>query len=274
MTDESYDAWREAVREGQRRWRENLTPEDKEAMRRKGAATRAATKRRQAERDAENESERRGLERRRESNRRSRARSRGDPEEPTYVSRTVPGFDKPVPFLIIGPSVIERRSQRFVAYVDSSGGPESCWPYRGSPWHDSEYGSFSLLGTAMPAHRVAWSLAHGLLVPYVVKGERLPCVVDHLCNCKWCVNPDHLDPCSLGENNRRRTQRTPELTRTRTSFERPERWYPFGRRLYDAQGIRRSSIQPQRYDDWGNPVVGYDDMGEDIVDDGLNYPFM
>lgn len=43
------------------------------------------------------------------------------------------------------------------------------------------------------AHRFSYMLRHG----------SVPDTLDHLCRNPTCVNPDHLEPCSRGENVRR-----------------------------------------------------------------------
>lgn len=58
------------------------------------------------------------------------------------------------------------------------------------------YGGVQVAGHAMVAHRVAWMLNSGELIPDGL-------VVDHLCYNKPCVNPDHLEVVTDSENSYR-----------------------------------------------------------------------
>ena len=74
--------------------------------------------------------------------------------------------------------------------VDENG----CWIWSGAV-HKSGYGQVKWKGQSTVAHRVVYTL---------VKGE-IPegAVLDHLCNIKLCVNPDHLDPTTMSVNTQR-----------------------------------------------------------------------
>lgn len=74
--------------------------------------------------------------------------------------------------------------------------PDSgCWIWEGA-LSVLGYGKIFLDGKLAPAHRVAWQLYRG----DIPDGR----VLDHLCRRKNCVNPDHLDPVTVGENSKRR----------------------------------------------------------------------
>jgi hypothetical protein len=81
--------------------------------------------------------------------------------------------------------------EKFAAKVDTSG---DCHMWLGA-FDQHGYGLFLFDGRQRPAHRIAYTIAHG----YVPSGL----VVDHLCANKWCVNPDHLEAVTNGENVRR-----------------------------------------------------------------------
>lgn len=81
-----------------------------------------------------------------------------------------------------GPS-LEKMWQR----VDKT---DSCWLWIG-PLRANGYGMYN----HRPAHRVTYEL----LVGPIPDGLH----IDHLCRVRHCVNPDHLEPVTQAENNRR-----------------------------------------------------------------------
>jgi hypothetical protein len=85
--------------------------------------------------------------------------------------------------------------QRFLGRVDSTPGPDACWPWRGTVHHVTGYGHFTVGRRTHMAHRLAYELFH----------EPIPAgmQLDHLCRVRSCVNPAHLEPVTARENNRR-----------------------------------------------------------------------
>jgi hypothetical protein len=81
--------------------------------------------------------------------------------------------------------------ERFFKRVSKT---DYCWNWTGSV-HSTGYGRLRLCNKLTFAHRAAWILMRGPLKD----GE----TIDHLCHNKLCVNPDHLEPVSRGENARR-----------------------------------------------------------------------
>jgi len=88
--------------------------------------------------------------------------------------------------------------RRFWAKVRKT---KTCWLWRGaisSKGGQYPYGSFRIRRTesAMPAHRVAFRLAHGL------EAEKAAPYLHHTCENTLCVNPAHLQPQSASEHRR------------------------------------------------------------------------
>lgn len=69
-----------------------------------------------------------------------------------------------------------------------------CWEWTASQTPGG-YASFPVPGLASTAHRAAYLLMAGP----IPAGLHL----DHICRNKLCVNPDHLEPVTQAENNRR-----------------------------------------------------------------------
>lgn len=82
-------------------------------------------------------------------------------------------------------------SERFWPKVEVTG---FCWLWSGAKL-PSGHGVFSIKGKPKSAHR--WSYEN--LVGPIPEGLH----IDHLCRITSCVNPDHLEPVTQQENNRR-----------------------------------------------------------------------
>lgn len=128
----------------------------------------------------------------------SRWRTEGDPLVSKYNRASVG----------VAPEEVSQRA--FLAKVDQSGGPDSCWPWLGS-FFASGHGRFKPNGAQYSngAHRFAYTLFVGPIP------EDRP-EIDHLCHTRdgsceggtgclhrRCVNPSHLEPVTSGENFRR-----------------------------------------------------------------------
>lgn len=74
--------------------------------------------------------------------------------------------------------------------------PGPCWVWTGAK-NPRGYGNIGYQGKTYKAHRFVYER----LVGPIPEGMTL----DHLCFNSLCVNPEHLEPCTNAENNRRGT---------------------------------------------------------------------
>lgn len=81
-----------------------------------------------------------------------------------------------------------RSLARLMSNVEITG---TCWLWRGTLSPEG-YGKF---GKNWMAHRLLYELLTAPISPGLT--------LDHLCRVKCCVNPDHLEPVTIGENKRR-----------------------------------------------------------------------
>jgi len=76
---------------------------------------------------------------------------------------------------------------------------DTCWLWIAAT-NSSGYGCFRIAaGRLLYAHRYAYELAVGPIADGMV--------LDHLCNNRRCVNPDHMEVVTLQENARRGSRR-------------------------------------------------------------------
>ena len=83
---------------------------------------------------------------------------------------------------------------RFMRFVDKQAGDDGCWLWTGGLNWDG-YGSFNNAVTTVRAH----CFAYGQFVGVIGNGLEL----DHLCQTRACVRPDHLEAVTHLENVRR-----------------------------------------------------------------------
>jgi hypothetical protein len=86
-------------------------------------------------------------------------------------------------------------NERFWARVDRRGGPGACWPWHGALTRNG-YGNYTFKGGGergcKTAQRVAWMLTYGS----IPDGMQ----VDHLCEMRRCMNPEHFQLLTLADN--------------------------------------------------------------------------
>lgn len=82
--------------------------------------------------------------------------------------------------------------EKFWSRVDTSGGPEACWPWTGAT-HPHGYGMFCLAARRyVRANRVAYCLVHGEIADGLVAA--------HECDAPGCCNPAHIKAITQLEN--------------------------------------------------------------------------
>lgn len=84
-----------------------------------------------------------------------------------------------------GLSDMERFERRYIPEPNSG-----CWIWLGAL--QGGYGSIKKSGRNYPAHRFGYELHKGAIQSGLV--------IDHLCRSPLCVNPEHLEPVTIGEN--------------------------------------------------------------------------
>ena len=128
--------------------------------------------------------------------------------------------------------------KRLLERVDRSD-PEGCWPW--TRYLQRGYGIIQRPdGKRVPAHRAVYEL----LVGPIPDGLTL----DHLCRNPPCCNPDHLEPVTQAENNRRGVGWAGENAR-KTHCKRGHEFTP--ENTYTYRGMRScrlcARIKAKRY---------------------------
>lgn len=81
--------------------------------------------------------------------------------------------------------------ERFDIYAIRGDDPRECWLWMGVI-KKTGYGEFKVSGRPVLVHRFSYERFVGPIPPGLV--------VDHLCRVRHCVNPEHLEVVTLGEN--------------------------------------------------------------------------
>jgi hypothetical protein len=129
------------------------------------------------------------------------------------------------------PRIIHRSSE------DENG----CWIWSGA-LTGAGYGQLSLNNRKQYAHRVSYEA----FVGPIPDGLH----IDHLCRVRRCVNPAHLEPVTVAENNRRASRRPTcsnghEMTPENTIWEKQGAGVPLSRRC-SACRYRRNQERARR----------------------------
>lgn len=115
--------------------------------------------------------------------------------------------------------------ERFWSKVDTAG---DCWEWTASRTSNG-YGQFRnpRLNRPVRAHRVAWETLVGP-VP-----DDLVC--DHLCRNRLCINPDHIELVTRGENTRRGMVAYKNACRRGHDLTLPRAFYYWGKKRQCAE---------------------------------------
>lgn len=85
----------------------------------------------------------------------------------------------------MGSTLRERLEEKYIPEPNSG-----CWLWTAAQLNG--YGAIKVDGRFRGAHRVSYELHKGQIP--------VGLVLDHLCRVPFCVNPDHLEPVTIGEN--------------------------------------------------------------------------
>lgn len=140
--------------------------------------------------------------------------------------------------------VDESREDRFARLYEVQ--PDGCWYWIGSIKPEG-YGAFDARGRWL-AHRFSWELINGpipegLDIDHSCHNDDDECSGGATCLHRRCVNPDHLEPVSRGEN----LARSPHTLQNRPPAEVCKYGHPLsGDNLLVTGGRRRCRICNRR----------------------------
>ena len=86
------------------------------------------------------------------------------------------------------------KTERFDTFITRVNKTDTCWLWSGNK-NSNGYGLVSIDGKTVQVHRYAYEVLVGPIPDGLT--------IDHLCRVRLCVNPDHLEVVTLGENIRR-----------------------------------------------------------------------
>jgi hypothetical protein len=117
---------------------------------------------------------------------------------------------KPIRFVKGHHARVQVRFEAGVDYLlEDRGWTSACWI-----WQRARSGDYGCIWRNVAGQRRP-TLAHRLSYEHHVGPIEEGLTIDHLCETKLCVNPDHLEPVSSGENSRRAARRKSTRRRPR-----------------------------------------------------------
>lgn len=118
--------------------------------------------------------------------------------------------------------------ERFLAKIDTTGGPDACWPWTAALFTQTGYGVFHpVKGKTVSAH--TWSyrefigpIPDGLHVDHTCHNRDQDCPGGRACVHRSCVNPAHLEPVDPDAN----VKRSPRSNHRKTHCPRQHEYTP------------------------------------------------
>ena len=107
-------------------------------------------------------------------------------ESPRILAGTGGTTRKASPDMPQARPAVERFQEKYSVNPDTG-----CWEWTAC-LHDGGYGLLNVGGRMVRAHRFSYELHVGPIPDGLV--------LDHLCRNRACCNPEHLNPCTRGEN--------------------------------------------------------------------------
>lgn len=146
-------------------------------------------------------------------------------------------------------SINPLRLRAFIAQLDTTGGPDACWTWRGHTSTDG-YGVFGK--NSERAHRVAYELMvreipEGMNVDHTCHNHDESCAGGVGCRHRRCVNPAHLEAVTQRENVLRSRHTMPHHNAAKTHCRRGHAYTPentYSRRT--AKGYARRECKTCR----------------------------